>query len=628
MGNNSAGTMTLTRAGSTVDSWSFGAGAALYGQLCLKPGDYSLTILSSNASTRLVKLQVDLVAMPDGIIESEPNGNSVASNNLTFGTTTFATVCSNGMGYGSLPANYATDMDCYSFTLASPKHVYISMAAPCVRDNSSDLFYVTLYRSTGTSVCAWSNQTSSSYTTVPFGKSAKTLDCGVLPSGTYNLEIDATVFFSSVSMISSNAYAFKATAENPPSIADATVSAIGDQTYTGSAITPSPTVSYGSKTLKKGTDYTLSYSNNTAIGTATITITGIGNYAGTKKITFKIVKPADTRYALLRKDGTIWCCTSTGQPTKPMTRRETYSVRTLYIASDVTKVPEHVAIGDSSYGISIQLYYIEEVVFLTNSKGKNACTAIEGSAFGHNDSLVAVKGLENTSVRALDHHAFIFCTNLTSISLPSTIRSIDDQAFAETPFDEDSNNGAWISVPRSLLPVLERQVFNSFDFEYYGWKPNWSRHLRAIPLRSNSVPIYRMYNTRTSEHLYTKSAWEYDSCGVGNYADWKPEGVAWDAPASSSKPVYRLYNLRSGDHHYTTSAGEKNQLVASGQWRYEGVAFYSAKPSDKGSVKIYRVYNGRLQRGQHHYTTSAKERDSLVKNNGWRDEGIGFYGLK
>ena len=145
---------------------------------------------------------------------------------------------------------------------------------------------------------------------------------------------------------------------------------------------------------------------------------------------------------------------------------------------------------------------------------------------------------------------------------------------------------------------------------------------------ADTVPIYRMYNRKTSEHLYTKSAWEYDSCGVGNYADWKPEGVAWDAPASSSKPVYRLYNLRSGDHHYTTSAGEKNQLVASGQWRYEGVAFYSAKPSDKGSVRIYRVYNGRLQRGQHHYTTSAQERDSLVKNNGWRDEGIGFYGLK
>ena len=41
----------------------------------------------------------------------------------------------------------------------------------------------------------------------------------------------------------------------------------------------------------------------------------------------------------------------------------------------------------------------------------------------------------------------------------------------------------------------------------------------------------------------------------------------------------------------------------------------------------YRVYNSRLKRGQHHYTKSAAERDSLVKNNGWKDEGIAWYGL-
>ncbi len=58
--------------------------------------------------------------------------------------------------------------------------------------------------------------------------------------------------------------------------------------YTGSAIKPSVTVKYGSTTLKNGTDYTVAYSNNKNVGTATATITGKGKYTGTKKLTYTI----------------------------------------------------------------------------------------------------------------------------------------------------------------------------------------------------------------------------------------------------------------------------------------------------------------------------------------------------
>ena len=40
------------------------------------------------------------------------------------------------------------------------------------------------------------------------------------------------------------------------------------------------TVKNGSTTLVNGTDYSVSYSNNTNIGTATVTITGKGTYSG------------------------------------------------------------------------------------------------------------------------------------------------------------------------------------------------------------------------------------------------------------------------------------------------------------------------------------------------------------
>ena len=58
-----------------------------------------------------------------------------------------------------------------------------------------------------------------------------------------------------------------------------TIAEIPDQTYTGSAITPEPTVVAGSLSLTKGTDYTYSYTDNTNVGTATVRATFQGDYA-------------------------------------------------------------------------------------------------------------------------------------------------------------------------------------------------------------------------------------------------------------------------------------------------------------------------------------------------------------
>ena len=73
---------------------------------------------------------------------------------------------------------------------------------------------------------------------------------------------------------------------------DAWIQAIADQTYTGSAIEPTVTVKDGETTLVLNTDYTVAYSDNTAAGTATVTITAVegSNYSGTATKTFTIVK--------------------------------------------------------------------------------------------------------------------------------------------------------------------------------------------------------------------------------------------------------------------------------------------------------------------------------------------------
>lgn len=72
-------------------------------------------------------------------------------------------------------------------------------------------------------------------------------------------------------------------------MADAEISEIPDQTYTGGQIKPAITVSYNGTPLTENKDYTLSYGTNKQKGLGTVTITGNGTtYYGTKTCTFNI----------------------------------------------------------------------------------------------------------------------------------------------------------------------------------------------------------------------------------------------------------------------------------------------------------------------------------------------------
>jgi len=71
-----------------------------------------------------------------------------------------------------------------------------------------------------------------------------------------------------------------------------TITGINDKgyAYTGSEIKPAITVKNGTTTLRPGTDYTLTYSNNINPGQATITITGKGSYTNSCDVHFTINK--------------------------------------------------------------------------------------------------------------------------------------------------------------------------------------------------------------------------------------------------------------------------------------------------------------------------------------------------
>ena len=75
----------------------------------------------------------------------------------------------------------------------------------------------------------------------------------------------------------------------------ATVSNVNNEyVYTGQEIKPIPTVKFGNDTLVLNQDYNLTYQNNINVGQAQVTITGIGNFNGSKTINYNIVKADPT----------------------------------------------------------------------------------------------------------------------------------------------------------------------------------------------------------------------------------------------------------------------------------------------------------------------------------------------
>lgn len=148
---------------------------------------------------------------------------------------------------------------------------------------------------------------------------SKTLREGIDYTVSYSDNVNAGI--AKVTIIGKGSYNGTKTASfkiNAKDIKNTYISAISDQIYTGSAITPNITVRDNGKALIKGTDYTVSYSNNTKAGTASIIVAGKDNYTGTSTDTFKIVSKAIGNF----KISAIADKTYTGYEIEPYVRIE------------------------------------------------------------------------------------------------------------------------------------------------------------------------------------------------------------------------------------------------------------------------------------------------------------------
>jgi hypothetical protein len=122
-----------------------------------------------------------------------------------------------------------------------------------------------------------------------------------------------------------------------------------------------------------------------------------------------------------------------------------------------------------------------------------------------------------------------------------------------------------------------------------------------------------------------------DSCGAyGNrnfwrlFNDWfgstKSSAYNCDSRITNIVCVWSM-SKSDGSQFITPSLTERNDVIKNYGWRNEGIAFYASSVQKQGMIPVYRL---RIN-DKHYYTGDATERINLLNAGGWIDEGVSFY---
>ncbi|MBR3316829.1 MAG: RICIN domain-containing protein [Atopobiaceae bacterium] len=168
---------------------------------------------------------------------------------------------------------------------------------------------------------------------------------------------------------------------------------VATATYTGSPLEPAVTVKLSGKTLVRGTDYELAFSNNKNAGTATVTVTGKGDYEGVKPVSWTIAKAAQTvtaanKSVLVSKTVSIGATASAGG--KLTYKTSDAKIATVSAAGVVTGVAAGTAKITITAAATENYKSASKVVTVTVNKAAQTITAADKSVvFGKTVSLGA-----------------------------------------------------------------------------------------------------------------------------------------------------------------------------------------------------------------------------------------------
>lgn len=283
-----------------------------------------------------------------------------------------------------------------------------------------------------------------------------------------------------------------------------TIGSIADQSYTGKAIQPAITVKAASKSLTKGIDYKVSYSNNKKAGTAFVTVTGIGNYQGTLTKSFRIINavtPAKGKSVKDKATGATYKITKAGtsktatvEYTKPTTSGAVVTIPDTVVINHVTCKVTSVAANAFKNNKKIQKVTIGKNV---TSIGKNAfygCTRLQKAAIG-------------SKVTTIGDAAFYGCTKLTSLTIGAKVSKIGAKAFAKCT-----------SLKKVTIPADVSKIGNQ---AFYGCK-----NLKTITVKTAKLTA-KTVGSKAFSGIYSKATFKVPAKKVSAYKKlFKARGIS------------------------------------------------------------------------------------------------------
>ena len=221
---------------------------------------------------------------------------------------------------------------------------------------------------------------------------------------------------------------------------DITMGEIKNQSYTGIAVEPEVLLYAGDQQLQSGKDYTVTYENNVNIGTASVTVSGVGNYTGTVTGQFQIEAPVGKVFTIGKYRYKI----TTGSTAEFTGLGKTGEKK--------VTVPKSITLGGSSFRVNSiaakALYKNKKVT--TVGIGNNVKT-IGKSAFEGCKQLKSVT--VGTGVTKINAKAFKNCSKLQTV----TLRSKQIKSMGKESFKGIKSNAA-IKVPSKKMASYKKML--------------------------------------------------------------------------------------------------------------------------------------------------------------------------
>lgn len=221
---------------------------------------------------------------------------------------------------------------------------------------------------------------------------------------------------------------------------DITMGEIKNQSYTGIAVEPEVLLYAGDQQLQSGKDYTVTYENNVNIGTASVTVSGVGNYTGTVTGQFQIEAPVGKVFTIGKYRYKI----TTGSTAEFTGLGKTGEKK--------VTVPKSITLGGSSFRVNSiaakALYKNKKVT--TVVIGNNVKT-IGKSAFEGCKQLRSVT--VGTGAKKINAKAFKNCSKLQNVTLRSKqIKSMGKESF------KGIKSNSTIKVPSKKMASYKKML--------------------------------------------------------------------------------------------------------------------------------------------------------------------------